>query len=103
MKTLPFNILLFLSYSLFTNTFSYAFSDDKNEFKIDLHSQYYLETKYDSIEPANDSIADKKSFLLGKVVYNASRMVTRDLERGNLILASSLISSFHDPINCFTY
>ena len=63
---------------MFTNTFSYAFSDDKNEFKIDLHSQYYLETKYDSIEPANDSIADKKSFLLGKVVYNASDSVSID-------------------------
>ncbi|MBT6635965.1 MAG: LPS-assembly protein LptD, partial [Flavobacteriaceae bacterium] len=63
---------------MFTNTFSYAFSDDKNEFKIDLHSQYYLETKYDSIEPANDSIADKKSFLLSKVVYNASDSVSID-------------------------
>lgn len=78
MKTLPFNILLFLSYSLFTNTFSYAFSDEKNEFKIDLYSQYYLETEYDSIEPANDSIVKKKSFLLGKVVYNASDTVSID-------------------------
>lgn len=78
MKTLPFNILLFLSYSLFTNTFSYAFSDEKNEFKIDLYSQYYLETEYDSIEPANDSIVEKKSFLLGKVVYNASDTVSID-------------------------
>jgi len=78
LKTLPFNILLFLSYSLFINTFSYAFTDDKNEFKIDLYSQHYLETEYDSIEPANDSIADKKSFLLGKVVYNASDSVSID-------------------------
>jgi len=78
LKTLPFNILLFLSYSLFTNTFSYAFSDEKNEFKIDLYSQYYLETEYDSIEPANDSIVEKKSFLLGKVVYNASDTVSID-------------------------
>jgi len=78
LKTLPFNILLFLSYSLFTNTFSYAFSDEKNEFKIDLYSQYYLETEYDSIEPANDSIVKKKSFLLGKVVYNASDTVSID-------------------------
>ncbi len=78
MKTLPFNILLFLSYSFFTNTLSYASTDNNSEFKIDLYSKYYLETKYDSIEPVNDSITDKKSFLLDKVVYNASDSVSID-------------------------
>ncbi|MFL2637888.1 MAG: hypothetical protein ACJ0ND_00515, partial [Flavobacteriaceae bacterium] len=75
MKTQPFNILFFLSYSLFINTFCYSFSDTNNKFNINLYSHYYLETKYDSIEPVNDSITDKKSFLLDKVVYNASDSV----------------------------
>ena len=78
MKTLPFNILLFLSYSLFINTFCYGFSEEKNKFRIDLHSQYYLSAKYDSIDLSNDSITDKKSFLLDKVVYNASDSVSID-------------------------
>ena len=78
MKTRPFNILLALSYSLFINTFCYSFSDRNNKFNIDLSSHYYLETKYDSIEPVNDSITDKKSFLLDKVVYNASDSVSID-------------------------
>ncbi len=78
MKTLSFNILLFLSYSLFINTFCYGVSEEKNKFRIDLHSQYYLSAKYDSIDLSNDSITDKKSFLLDKVVYNASDSVSID-------------------------
>jgi len=63
---------------LFINTFCYGFSEEKNKFRIDLHSQYYLSAKYDSIDLSNDSITDKKSFLLDKVVYNASDSVSID-------------------------
>ena len=66
MKTPGFNILLFLSYSLFINTASFASPLEKSGFNL---SYYNLEAKSDSIVAVTDTIAEKKSFLLEKVNF----------------------------------
>ena len=83
MKTLTFNILLFLSYSLFINTASFASSVEKSDFKL---SYYNLQIKNDSVVTVQDTIAEKKSFLLDKVVYNASDSVSIDPNRKSIHL-----------------
>ena len=76
MKTLGFNILLFLSYSLFINTIIFASPFDKNNFNLNTYEYSSLDYKIDSTEVVNDTLNEKKSFLLDKVIYTATDSVS---------------------------
>ncbi len=64
MKTPGFNILLFLSYSLFINTIIFASPFNKNNFNVNTYEYSSLNYKIDSTEVVNDTLNEKKSFLL---------------------------------------
>ena len=98
MKTLTFNILLFLSYSLFINTASFASPVEKSGFKL---SYYNLEVKSDSI--VTDTIAEKKSFLLDKVLYNASDSVSIDPNRKSIHLYNNAKIVYTQPQISFPF
>ncbi len=76
MKTPGFNILLFLSYSLFINTIIFASPFNKNNFNVNTYEYYSLNYKIDSTEVVNDTLNEKKSFLLDKVIYTATDSVS---------------------------
>ena len=68
---------------MFINTASFASPVEKSGFNL---SYYNLEAKSDSIVAVTDTIAEKKSFLLEKVVYNASDSVSIDPNRKSIHL-----------------
>ena len=76
MKTPGFNILLFLSYSLFINTIIFASPFNKNNFNVNTYEYSSLNYKIDSTEVVNDTLNEKKSFLLDKVIYTATDSVS---------------------------
>jgi len=76
-------MLLSLSYSLFINTSSFANTLIKKDFNLNYYNSLRVEidtiniTK-DTIAQINDTIREKKPFLLDKVMYNASDSVSID-------------------------
>jgi len=86
LKTPVSNILLFLSYSLFINTVILASPGNKNSFNANINKHYALDFKLDTTKVAKDSLNEKKSFLLDKVVYNASDSVSIDPNKKSIHL-----------------
>ena len=84
-------MLLSLSYSLFINTSNFANTLIKKDFNLNSYNSLRIEidtiniTK-DTIAQINDTIPEKKPFLLDKVMYNASDSVSIDPNKKHIHL-----------------